>query len=118
MNIRRSVSWGSFSIRTARCSSGNIFGILLVLQTLTPVLHAELRLPAIIGDHMVLQQSLPNPLWGWDAPGTQVTVTFAGQNKSTQAGSDGKWMVKLDPMAANEKPQTLTITGTGKKEIQ
>ena len=100
-------------------SRGHEFAfLLLLLLALAPAVHAELRLPAIIGDHMVLQQNLPNPLWGWDAPGTQVTVTFAGQTKSTQAGPDGKWTVKLDPVPANERPQTLTITGTEKKEIQ
>ncbi len=81
-------------------------------------LRADLKLPAIIGDHMVLQQNLANPIWGWDAPGTQVTVTFAGQTKTAQAGSDGKWMVKLDAVGANDKPQTLAIRGSEKKEIQ
>src|SRR5215475_7985339 len=85
---------------------------------LAPALQAELKLPAIISDHMVLQQNLANPLWGWDTPGTQVTVVFAGQTKSTQAGSDGKWVVKLDPLPANDKPQTIAITGSQKLQIQ
>jgi sialate O-acetylesterase len=88
------------------------------MLVLTLEVRAELKLPAIIGDHMVLQQNQPNPLWGWDAPGAQITISFAGQSKSTQAGPDGKWTVKLDPIAANDKPQTLTITGSEKKEIQ
>jgi sialate O-acetylesterase len=81
-------------------------------------LHAELKLPAIIGDHMVLQRNISNPVWGWDKPGTQVKVSFAGQSKSAEAGPDGKWIVKLDPMSANDKPQALTIVGTDQKEIQ
>jgi len=92
--------------------------LLLLLPSIGLIAHAELKVPAIISDHMVLQQNLANPIWGWDTPGTQVTVTFAGQKKSAQAGPDGKWMVKLDPLPANEKPQTLTIAGTDKKEIQ
>jgi hypothetical protein len=47
---------------------------------------AELKLPAIIGDHMVLQQKQANPVWGWDTPGTKVVVTFAGQSYSATAG--------------------------------
>src|SRR5215468_2025848 len=90
----------------------------LISLLLAPSLHAELKLPAIISDHMVLQQKLTNPIWGWDTPGTQVNVTFAGQQKTAQAGADGKWMVKLDPVPANDQPQVLTISGTGKKEIQ
>ena len=78
---------------------------------------AELKLPAIFGDHMVLQQQQANPVWGWDAPGTKVTVSFAGQNYSTTAGSDGKWTVKLAPLPANAAPQTLTVVGTTRREI-
>ena len=85
---------------------------------LAPSLHAELKLPAIISDHMVLQRNLVNPIWGWDTPGTQITVTFASQTKTAQAGTDGKWTVKLDPVPANDVPHVLTISGTGKKEIQ
>jgi sialate O-acetylesterase len=85
---------------------------------LSPAARADVKLPAIIGDHMVLQQKQSNPIWGWDAPGTKVTVTFAGQSKSAEAGADGKWTVKLDPVAVNDKPQTLTINGSSKREIQ
>jgi sialate O-acetylesterase len=95
------------------------FGFALVLfLSAVPALRAELKLPAIISDHMVLQQNLANPIWGWDTPGTQITVRFAGQNKTAQAGTDGKWTVKLDPIPANEKPQVLTIKGTETTEIQ
>jgi sialate O-acetylesterase len=82
-----------------------------------PALRAELKLPAIIGDHMVLQQKLSNPIWGWDTPGTKVTVTFAGQSRSATAGADGRWALKLAPMPANASPQTLTLTGTTRRQI-
>ncbi|MBM3843309.1 MAG: sialate O-acetylesterase, partial [Verrucomicrobia bacterium] len=52
--------------------------LLAVLMLAAPLAHAQLRLPAIISDGMVLQQSQANPIWGWDTPGTAVTVTFAG----------------------------------------
>jgi sialate O-acetylesterase len=96
-------------------TSALLFAITLAL---VPGLHAELKLPAIIADHMVLQQKQSDPIWGWDAPGTKVTVQFAGQSRSAEAGADGKWTVKLDPMTANDKPQTMTVTGSSKKEIQ
>src|ERR1051326_9590040 len=92
--------------------------VIAFLLLLPPTLHAGLKLPAIISDHMVLQRNLSNPIWGWDTPGTQVTVTFAGRQKTAQAGKDGKWVVKLDPVPANDQPQVLTISGTEKKEIQ
>jgi sialate O-acetylesterase len=78
---------------------------------------ADLKMPAIFSDHMVLQQKQSNPVWGWDAPGTEVTVAFADQTLSTKAGSDGKWMVALAPLPANATPQTLTVTGSTRREI-
>lgn len=92
--------------------------LLVCSLTASPSLLAELKLPAIIGDHMVLQQKQSNPVWGWDAPGTKVTISFAGQDYSAVAGSDGKWMVKLAPQPANWTPQVLSISGTSKREIQ
>ena len=94
------------------------FFILAFALALSSGLRAELKLPAIIGDHMVLQQKQTNRIWGWDAPGTKVNVSFAGQTKSSEAGQDGRWEVKLDPLPANAKPQVLGIAGTSKREIQ
>ena len=92
--------------------------ILCLLTLLAVSARAELKLPAIIGDNMVLQQKQANPIWGWDAPGTEVTVKFAGQTKTAKAGADGKWTVKLDAVPANEKPATLSIKGSSSKELK
>jgi len=91
---------------------------LSLLTLLAVSAHAELKLPAIIGDNMVLQQQQANPVWGWDAPGTEVTVAFAGQTKTAKAGADGKWTVKLDAVPANAQPETITIKGSSTKELQ
>ena len=91
---------------------------LLFAIALTPVLRAELKLPAIISDHMVLQQKQSNPIWGWDTPGTHVTVTFCGQSKSSDAGNDGRWEVKLDSIPANATPLVMTIEGSTKRDLQ
>lgn len=92
--------------------------LLILAFSAVTALRAELKLPAIIGDHMVLQQQQANPIWGWDRPGTRVTVTFAGQTHSATAGADGKWTVKLAPVAASATPQRLTIAGSSRREIQ
>jgi sialate O-acetylesterase len=84
---------------------------------LAPFLRAELKLPAIIGDHMVLQQKQANPIWGWDTPGTQVTVKFSGQSYSATAATDGKWTVKLAAAPANATPQILSIAGTTQRDV-
>ena len=90
--------------------------LMLVGCALLPAsLHAEIKLPAIIGSHMVLQQKQANPIWGWETPGVGVTVAFAGQTKSAIAGPDGKWTVKLDPVPANATPQTIQISAGAQK---
>ncbi|MGI9244256.1 MAG: sialate O-acetylesterase [Verrucomicrobiales bacterium] len=89
-----------------------------LLSLSSGVLMAELKLPAIIGDHMVLQQKQSNPIWGWDEPGAEVTVNFAGQTKSAEAGDDGRWEVELDPLEANAEPAVMAIAGTSKRELQ
>jgi len=79
--------------------------------------HAELKLPAIFSDSMVLQQKQEDQVWGWDAPGTKVTVSFAGQLKTAEAGKDGRWTVKLDAMPANATPQTMMVKGTSERVL-
>ena len=70
---------------------------------------AELRLPAIFSDHMVLQRGAPAPVWGWSDAGSRVTVRFAGQSHSTAAAPDGKWMVHLDSLEASAEPRELSV---------
>lgn len=92
--------------------------VLVLAALLTTSAHAELKLPAIISDRMVLQQKQANPIWGWDTPGTRVTVTFAGQSQTATAGADGKWTVKLAAMPANASPQVLSVAGTTRRDVQ
>lgn len=76
---------------------------------------AELKLAAIFGDNMVLQQEMAVPIWGWAAPGTPVTVNFGGQTKRTRAAADGKWLVKLSKLKASAEPQMLVVESIEKK---
>jgi sialate O-acetylesterase len=95
------------------------FFLLLALSVSSALaLRAELKVPAVVGDHMVLQQKQADPIWGWDNPGTKVTVTFAGKTYTGTSGSDGKWTVKLDPMPANATPQTMTIAGSSTRTVE
>ena len=70
---------------------------------------AELKLAAVFGDNMVLQQQMAVPVWGWTTPGANVTVKFSGQIKTVRAAADGKWLVKLGKLKASFTPQTLTV---------
>jgi len=75
-----------------------------------PVAMADVKLPAIISDHCVLQRDTTVPVWGWAAAGEEVTVTVAGQTQTTKADANGKWTVKFKNLVAAE-PTTLTVKG-------
>jgi len=72
---------------------------------------AEVKMPAIFGDHMVLQQDLPIPVWGTADPGEAVTVTVGANTAKATAGADGKWQAKLDPPAPSAQAVTMTVSG-------
>ena len=73
---------------------------------------AEVRLPSVIGSHMVLQRDEAVPIWGWAEVGEAVTVEFHGKKVSAKADKDGRWEVKLPASKANSKGAKLTIKGS------
>jgi sialate O-acetylesterase len=83
---------------------------LLAAAALAAPARADVKLPKIISDHMVLQRGAAVPVWGWADPDEEVTVAVAGQTKTAKAGADGKWSVKLDKLEA-AGPHTLTVKG-------
>lgn len=83
---------------------------LLVSLLLAPAAHASLELGSLFTDHMVLQRDMPIPVWGKATPNATITVAFAGQEKTTKVAADGKWMLKLDPMAASFEPQVIQVS--------
>jgi len=62
--------------------------------------HAAIKLPAILSDHMVLQQGTPVRVWGSASPAEAVRVDFQGQTVSVKAGENGKWTAWLRPLVA------------------
>lgn len=73
---------------------------------------ADVEVPGLFSDHMVLQQGQAIPVWGSADPGEGVTVEFAGQKKSVAAGPDGAWMIRIGPLSASVEPRPLVIRGT------
>jgi sialate O-acetylesterase len=74
---------------------------------------AEIKMPAIFGDNMVLQQGIKVPVWGWAAPGDTVKVNIANQSVQAAAGKDGRWRVNLEPLKPGAVLQ-MTVTSNGK----
>jgi sialate O-acetylesterase len=84
----------------------SFFSILFLFTGLAT--SAQVRLPQLIADKMVLQRGIPLKLWGWAAPSEQVELKFGGRSYRTRAGADSNWEVRLPPMTAGG-PYTLDI---------
>lgn len=84
----------------------NLFVFLFVICGLSV---ADVKMPRIFSDHMVLQRDQKIPVWGWADPGEKIIVEFNNQKRTAKTGTDGTWQVKLKNMKAGG-PYTLTIT--------
>jgi len=86
--------------------------IILFFITVYSSSQAQVRLPKVIGNNMVLQRDKPLPIWGWAASGEQVTVSFGGQKRTTIADETGSWKIVLSPLKACRKPGVMTIAAS------
>jgi sialate O-acetylesterase len=71
---------------------------------------ADIRLPNVLADHMVVQRGLPVHVWGMAAPAESVSVSFRGESRSAAADELGRWSVYLGPGEAGG-PFELTVRG-------
>jgi len=95
-----------------------------LLRLLTPLIvttcaasftFADVTLPNVFSNSMVLQRDMQNPVWGKAAPGETVTVTIDSQVHTTTADDDGMWRVTLESLSVGE-PRELVVKG--KNEIR
>lgn len=94
----------------AICRFSLLFGLIGSIQ-------AEVKLPSVIGSHMVLQRDAEVPIWGWDDPGTTVTVAIGDQSVSAVTDDAGRWLVQLQPLKAGG-PHTLSIQGSSQVTLE
>ena len=105
------------SPRCAGLSVLLIVGLLLASFTV----RADVRLPGIFSDNMILQRDLPLTFWGWADENEQVTVEFQGQKATATAFRQlpnplSRWQVKLGPFNASAAPASLIVQGRNKLE--
>ncbi len=89
---------------------------LLLLACVTAAASADVTLPAVFSDHMVLERDAALPIWGWAEPGEKVTVTLDRQSKAATTDRAGKWSVTLAALEAGG-PHKLTVKGNNTVEI-
>ncbi|MCK5766356.1 MAG: chitobiase/beta-hexosaminidase C-terminal domain-containing protein [Bacteroidales bacterium] len=85
-------------------------GIIIIAFLLSGNLFAQIELPAIFSDNMVLQQEFACPVWGWAKPGERITVKSSWDKNAitTVAGHTGNWNLKLSTPKAGG-PYFVTI---------
>ena len=93
----------------------HLLALSLYLALAVP-LHADVELPALFGDRMVIQRDLPVHVWGTADPGEPVTVTFQEQEASAIAAPNGQWEVYLAPVEAGG-PYSLSVIGDNSIEV-
>lgn len=72
---------------------------------------ADIELPSLIGDNMVLQQNTNIKIWGKASPGIRINVSASwNADGRATAGKDGKWMVSV-PSPGAGGPYTISISG-------
>lgn len=85
-----------------------LFVALLILGGLEAA--AQIRLPRLVRDSMILQRDAAINIWGWASAGEKVTVKFNNKTTKATTGSDGKWQLKLPAMKAGG-PYTMELSG-------
>ena len=98
-------------MRRSQALGSRVVGLWFVLFFMGTYASAEVILPKLISDNMVLQQGMKVRIWGTAEPGEKVAVAFREQKVATEAGPDGSWEVYLQPLKAGG-PDALTISGT------
>jgi len=96
-----------------RCHPIHLIALFTALASTLPAV-ADVRLPKIFSDNMMLQRGLPVRVWGWADAGEPVSVTLAGKTVATKADDKGEWKLELAAMKAGEN---LELSVKGKNQL-
>jgi sialate O-acetylesterase len=91
--------------------------ITLLILPLSLALNAQVKLPSLIGDGMILQRDTKLNIWGWAGKGEKVTVKFKNKSYKSVTNAAGKWQVSLPPMPAGG-PFTMEVLGKSRIEVK
>lgn len=80
--------------------------VFFIVQSITSI--AQVRLPQLISDGMILQRDTKIKVWGWAQAGEKVSLKFVGKHYKTITDTDGKWVLMLGPIKAGG-PYSMNI---------
>lgn len=92
-----------------------ILTTVLALVFGSPVL-AQIKLPRLISDGMILQQQTETRIWGWASPGEVVTIDFKGRTYTVSTDEEGNWGLTFEPMSAGG-PHSLSLSASNEVVI-
>lgn len=89
-------------------------GCIVALTTvIVSSLHAEIELPEIFSDNMVLQRNTAAHMWGWSSPDSRITVRTDWNDSifSTQSDEEGKWDIRIDTPEGGYATRKIVVSG-------
>ena len=91
------------------------FSIITLLFFIVSVVHADIKLPVIFSDGIVLQRDTKFTVKGWASPNEKITLSFDGKKYSAKTDNNGNWVIELPPYEAGG-PYEMVFKG--KNEIK
>lgn len=93
--------------------------LLFIVLSFPLSVQAQLKLPALVGDHMVLQQNTEINLWGWASASEEITITTDWQTQPiiVIANEDGNWKTSIKTPSTDHQPHQITLEGNNKIEL-
>jgi sialate O-acetylesterase len=86
--------------------------VLIISLIGSGVANAEIVPASLFSDNAIIQADREVPVWGWDNPGQDVTVTLGAAKVTGKADQDGRWQVTLPLMKASGTPMDMTMAGS------
>ena len=75
--------------------------------------NAQVKLPRMVRDSMILQRDVPVNIWGWASVNEKVKLQFNGKTYKTRTNNKGEWKLQIPPVKAGG-PFTMEITASNK----
>ena len=91
-------------------------GAVALCSNVASTCYADVKLPNVFSDHMVLQQGQENKIWGTATAGEKIAISIADKSMETMADDKGNWSAKLPPLPVGG-PYKLRVAGSSVVEL-
>lgn len=94
-----------------------LYVLIIFLSIQQQSTEAQVRLPRLVRDSMILQRDVKIKLWGWASNGEKISIKFNKKNYKTKADANGNWSIFLSPLKAGG-PYKMDIEGKNKISLK